>query len=187
MEFLLGVDAPVSFELLRQIVLGMLVDAVLALPLWAFVRLCLDSALPEDPRRRAPPARVHDRRAQPALAPVSALEPARPTRAAHPGLAADGPSGGDHRRHRDGDVRRDLLPPLVPADPLRRTVRPAGRRQPRARPADPRPARGDPRPRRADDRRQPRHQRRADRALGAAAGGRAAAGALPAPGPPAWG
>ena len=52
MEFMLGVDAPVSFELLRQIVLGVLVDAVLALPLWAFVRVCLESALPEDPRRR---------------------------------------------------------------------------------------------------------------------------------------
>jgi len=52
MEFMLGVDAPVSFELLRQIVLGVLVDAVLALPLWALVRVCLESALPEDPRRR---------------------------------------------------------------------------------------------------------------------------------------
>ena len=52
MEFMLGVDAPVSFELLRQIVLGVLVDAVVALPLWALVRVCLESALPEDPRRR---------------------------------------------------------------------------------------------------------------------------------------
>jgi rod shape-determining protein MreD len=52
MEFLLGVDAPVSFELLRDIVLGVVVDAVLALPLWAFVRMCVESALPDDPRRR---------------------------------------------------------------------------------------------------------------------------------------
>ncbi len=52
MEFLLGVDAPVSLDLVRQIVLGVLVDAVVALPMWAFVRRCLVGALPEDPRRR---------------------------------------------------------------------------------------------------------------------------------------
>ncbi len=52
MEFMLGVDAPVSLELLRQIVLITVVDAVIALPLWALVRLWLESALPEDPRRR---------------------------------------------------------------------------------------------------------------------------------------
>ena len=52
MEFLLGVDAPVSLELLRQIVLITVVDAIIALPLWALVRAWLESALPEDPRRR---------------------------------------------------------------------------------------------------------------------------------------
>ena len=52
MEFLLGVDAPVSLELLRQIVLGVLVDTVVALPMWALVRRALEGALPEDPRRR---------------------------------------------------------------------------------------------------------------------------------------
>jgi rod shape-determining protein MreD len=52
MEFLLGVDAPVSFELLRQIVLGVLVNTIVALPMWAIVRRCLEGALPEDPRRR---------------------------------------------------------------------------------------------------------------------------------------
>lgn len=51
-EFLLGVDAPVSFELLRQIVLGVVVDTLLALPLWLLVRRVLDPALPDDPRRR---------------------------------------------------------------------------------------------------------------------------------------
>ncbi|HST54510.1 MAG TPA: rod shape-determining protein MreD [Solirubrobacteraceae bacterium] len=51
-EFLLGVDAPVSFELLRQIVLGIVVDTVIALPLWALVRRMLEPSLPEDPRRR---------------------------------------------------------------------------------------------------------------------------------------
>jgi rod shape-determining protein MreD len=52
MEFLLGVDAPVSLELLRQIVLGTFVDALLAVPTWVLVRRVLESALPEDPRRR---------------------------------------------------------------------------------------------------------------------------------------
>lgn len=51
-EFLLGVDAPVSFELLRQIVLGVVVDTLLALPLWLLVRRVLDPSLPDDPRRR---------------------------------------------------------------------------------------------------------------------------------------
>ena len=52
MEFLLGVDAPVSFELLRQIVLGTVVNTIVALPMFAIVRRALGSALPEDPRRR---------------------------------------------------------------------------------------------------------------------------------------
>ena len=51
-EFMLGVDAPVSFQLLRQIVLGVLVDTLVALPLWLLVRRALEGALPEDPRRR---------------------------------------------------------------------------------------------------------------------------------------
>jgi rod shape-determining protein MreD len=52
MEFLLGVDAPVSLELVRQIVLGIVVNTIVALPVWAIVRRALESALPEDPRRR---------------------------------------------------------------------------------------------------------------------------------------
>jgi rod shape-determining protein MreD len=51
-EFLLGVDAPVSLELLRQILLGVFVDTVVALPVWAIVRRCLEGGLPDDPRRR---------------------------------------------------------------------------------------------------------------------------------------
>jgi rod shape-determining protein MreD len=51
-EFLLGVDAPVSLDLLRQIVLGVVVNTVAALPMWALVRRVLESALPDDPRRR---------------------------------------------------------------------------------------------------------------------------------------
>jgi len=52
MEFMLGVDAPVSFELLRQIVLGIVVNTIVALPMWALTRRALEGALPEDPRRR---------------------------------------------------------------------------------------------------------------------------------------
>jgi rod shape-determining protein MreD len=52
MEFMLGVDAPVSLELLRQIVLGIIVNTIAALPMWAIVRRSLEGALPEDPRRR---------------------------------------------------------------------------------------------------------------------------------------
>ena len=52
MEFMLGVDAPVSFELVRQIVLGVVVNTIVALPMWALVRRVLEGALPEDPRRR---------------------------------------------------------------------------------------------------------------------------------------
>ncbi len=52
MEFMLGVDAPVSLELLRQIVLGVLVNTIVALPMWILVRRCLIGGLPDDPRRR---------------------------------------------------------------------------------------------------------------------------------------
>jgi rod shape-determining protein MreD len=51
-EFLLGVDAPVSLELLREIVVGVLVDTAVAVPFWAVVRRCVVGALPDDPRRR---------------------------------------------------------------------------------------------------------------------------------------
>jgi len=51
-EFLLGVDAPVSLDLLRQIILGTVVDTIVAVPMWAVVRRTLEGALPEDPRRR---------------------------------------------------------------------------------------------------------------------------------------
>ncbi len=52
MEFMLGVDAPVSFQLLRQIVVGVALDTVVALPVWILVRRWLLPTLPDDPRRR---------------------------------------------------------------------------------------------------------------------------------------
>jgi rod shape-determining protein MreD len=52
MEFMLGVDAPVSLELLRQIVLGIVVNTIVALPMWLLVRRGLIGGMPKDPRRR---------------------------------------------------------------------------------------------------------------------------------------
>src|SRR5271155_936013 len=50
-EFLLGVDAPVRLELLRQILIGIVLNTVVALPVWAVVRRILEGGLPDDPRR----------------------------------------------------------------------------------------------------------------------------------------
>lgn len=52
LQFLLGVDAPVSLLLLQQIVVTVLVNTLIALPIYALVRKLLTPALPEDPRRR---------------------------------------------------------------------------------------------------------------------------------------
>lgn len=52
MQFLLGAEAPVSFELIRQLVVATLVSTLLALPVYAGVRRGLLPALPDDPRRR---------------------------------------------------------------------------------------------------------------------------------------
>ena len=51
-QFLLGVDAPVSLLLLREILVTIAVNSLLALPVYAIVRRVLVRYLPEDPRRR---------------------------------------------------------------------------------------------------------------------------------------
>ena len=51
-QFLLGVDAPVSLLLLQQIFLTVLVNTLISLPVYELVRRILHRALPEDPRRR---------------------------------------------------------------------------------------------------------------------------------------
>ena len=51
-QFLLGVDAPVSLLLLRSILLVIVLNTLLALPVYAAVRRILFPYLPEDPRRR---------------------------------------------------------------------------------------------------------------------------------------
>jgi rod shape-determining protein MreD len=51
-QFLLGVDAPVSLLLVQQILITVLVNTLLALPIYALVRRILKPVLPDDPRRR---------------------------------------------------------------------------------------------------------------------------------------
>lgn len=50
-QFLLGVDAPVSLLLIQQIFLTVLVNALVALPVYELVRRIIYRALPRDPRR----------------------------------------------------------------------------------------------------------------------------------------
>ena len=52
MQFLLGVEAPVSTLLLRQVLLAIVLNALIALPLHGLVRRLLGPCLPDDPRRR---------------------------------------------------------------------------------------------------------------------------------------
>ena len=52
MQFLLGVDAPVSFLLVREILATILLNALISGIVFAIVRRWLMPALPEDPRRR---------------------------------------------------------------------------------------------------------------------------------------
>ncbi len=51
-QFLLGVDAPVSLLLVQQILITVLVNTLLALPVYALVRRIIQPTLPDDPRRR---------------------------------------------------------------------------------------------------------------------------------------
>jgi rod shape-determining protein MreD len=52
LEFLLGVDAPVSFLLVRQTLATIVLNTLISLPVYALVRRWLRPVLPEDPRRR---------------------------------------------------------------------------------------------------------------------------------------
>ncbi len=51
-QFLLGVEAPVSLLLLQQIVLQVLVNSLLALPVYELIRRALYRVLPRGPRAR---------------------------------------------------------------------------------------------------------------------------------------
>ena len=52
MQFLLGVDAPVSLLLLRQVLIVIVLNTLLAVPVYAAVRRLLAPHVPDDPRRR---------------------------------------------------------------------------------------------------------------------------------------
>ena len=52
LQFLLGVDAPVSFLLVRQILMVIVLNTLLALPVYLACRRLLLPFLPDDPRRR---------------------------------------------------------------------------------------------------------------------------------------
>jgi rod shape-determining protein MreD len=52
LQFLLGVEAPVSLLLLRQILMTIVLNTLLALPVYAVCRRILQPYLPDDPRRR---------------------------------------------------------------------------------------------------------------------------------------
>jgi len=52
MQFLLGVDSPVSWLLIREILATIVVNTLISLPVYAAVRRVLLPVLPEDPRRR---------------------------------------------------------------------------------------------------------------------------------------
>jgi rod shape-determining protein MreD len=51
-QYLLGVDAPVSLLLFQQIFVTVLVNTLIALPVYALVRRIINPTLPDDPRRR---------------------------------------------------------------------------------------------------------------------------------------
>jgi rod shape-determining protein MreD len=51
-QFLLGVNAPVSLLLFQQIFITVLVNSLIALPVFALVRRLIRPTLPDDPRRR---------------------------------------------------------------------------------------------------------------------------------------
>jgi rod shape-determining protein MreD len=52
LQFLLGVEAPVSLLLLRQILLTIVLNTMLALPVYVVCRRVIAPYLPDDPRRR---------------------------------------------------------------------------------------------------------------------------------------
>jgi hypothetical protein len=62
LQFLLGVEAPVSFELVRQIISTVLINTLIALPVHAAVRRSLGATVDDRRRRR--------RRARPGLSPL---------------------------------------------------------------------------------------------------------------------
>lgn len=52
LQFMLGVSIPVTLDLLRQVLITIVLDALFALPVYALMRRILLPFLPDDPRRR---------------------------------------------------------------------------------------------------------------------------------------
>ena len=52
LNFMLGIDAPVSLLLVRHTIVSILVNTLLAVPIHALIRRLLRPFLPDDPRRR---------------------------------------------------------------------------------------------------------------------------------------
>ncbi|HEY6761748.1 MAG TPA: rod shape-determining protein MreD [Baekduia sp.] len=52
LNYMLGIDAPISFLLLRVILATIVLNAIISIPVFALVRRWMAPALPEDPRRR---------------------------------------------------------------------------------------------------------------------------------------
>jgi rod shape-determining protein MreD len=52
LQFLLGTEAPLSGAVLRQLLMGIVLNTLLALPVYALMRRILLPYLPDDPRRR---------------------------------------------------------------------------------------------------------------------------------------
>jgi rod shape-determining protein MreD len=65
LQFLLDVSAPVSGVLLRQLLATLILNTLLALPVYAIARRWLSRSLPNEPRRR---------RRQPSTSPLSPLQ-----------------------------------------------------------------------------------------------------------------
>ena len=128
LQFLLGVDSPVSLLLLRELLLTVVLNTLLALPVYAIIRRALLPFLPEDPRRRRRRAYTTG-----GLSPISAPElmPATRRRTYPPDHAAAGVARRRPRRRRVRALRDRLLPPLVPAGPDGPGGGHAGARQPR--------------------------------------------------------
>jgi rod shape-determining protein MreD len=52
LQFLLGADAPITFELVRHILITIVLNTLLAMPVYLACRRVLAPFLPDDPRRR---------------------------------------------------------------------------------------------------------------------------------------
>jgi hypothetical protein len=64
-QFLLGVDSPISLLLVREIVATVLINALIAAPVFALTRRWLTPSMPDELRRRRRP------RTRPGLSPLS--------------------------------------------------------------------------------------------------------------------